>query len=153
MSKRSKNLHWNVYIEDFNSKEIKAYDVLDNKYMEDKLKEIKKKFKKELKKISLGSSSNKIIKWAYEYKQKIFAEELEWAIQYRYWAKCEYEVLIVGWPPAITIEELEKLYNEKEGHYRVCPELETAKKVDIYSQVMLNWDIFVDYVWGKYINT
>lgn len=161
MSKQNKKLHWNVWFEDFNGGEIVTYDVLDNGYMEGKLKGFKKKFKKELKTYSATFNSGDDAyyevglndKWVKEYKEKVFAEELKWAIQYQYWARSEYEVIITSWPPYLTVEEVERLYKEevKEGRYRVCPRLDVAKKVDIYSQVMLNWSIFVDYVWNNYM--
>ena len=28
------------------------------------------------------------------------------------------------------------------------PNLDDAEKIDVYDQVRLNWDYFVDYVWG-----
>ena len=45
---------------------------------------------------------------------------------YYFWARCEYEVVISGWPPAHG---------------------DVDRKVDIYEQLMLNWYAFVDYVW------
>ena len=63
-------------------------------------------------------------------KQKISREEfgaqLKSALMYMYWARCEYEVLIKPWIGSEDVEE----------------------KVDIYTQVMLNWQHFCDYVWS-----
>lgn len=55
-----------------------------------------------------------------------FAEELRRTLLYYYWCKFEYEIAISG------------LLDVDEAH---------ASKIDIYSQVRLNWNTFVDYVW------
>ena len=61
-----------------------------------------------------------------------FCEQLKRDLQYCYWGKCEHEVVITGWPSREDVE----------------------KKVDVYSQVMLNWEQFADYTWEnkKFIN-
>ena len=46
-------------------------------------------------------------------------------LQYYFWSKCEMEVIISDWPPSGKIE----------------------RKVDIYEQVRLNWDVFYQYFW------
>lgn len=51
-----------------------------------------------------------------------FVKDVERALKYVYWGKSEYEVLVAG------------LFGEEE------------RKVDIYEQVALNWDRFVDYM-------
>lgn len=56
-----------------------------------------------------------------------FAEKLKKELMYYFWCKSEYEVLISPWCGVKNTEDI---------------------KVDVYSQVMLNYDIFVDYVWS-----
>lgn len=56
-----------------------------------------------------------------------FAENLKKSLMYYFWSKSEYEIIISAWCGG----------NGKE-----------ATKVDIYSQVMLNWDTFVAYAWS-----
>lgn len=56
-----------------------------------------------------------------------FAKQLKSELMYNFWCKSEYEVIISPWCGGRSTEDI---------------------KVDIYSQVMLNWEIFVDYVWG-----
>lgn len=56
-----------------------------------------------------------------------FAEQLRRDLFYYFGSKCEYEVIIAPWI---------KTKNTK------------SIKVDIYQQVRLNWDVFVDYVWS-----
>lgn len=55
-----------------------------------------------------------------------FEKELNNALLYYYWSKSEWEIIITPW-----------IGDEKE---RV--------KIDVYDQVMMNWDKFVDYVWS-----
>ena len=55
-----------------------------------------------------------------------FAEELRTILMRYYWCKCEWEIAISG------------LFQVDADH---------AEKIDIYSQVRLNWNTFVDYVW------
>lgn len=45
---------------------------------------------------------------------------------YHFWSRCEYEVIIREW----------------------CGR-EAERKVDIYEQLMLNWDRFIDYCWSQ----
>lgn len=68
-----------------------------------------------------------------EYKENVpdydkFKEEVRKIVMYYYWAKCEWEVIISAWPP-----------NEKAKE----------EKVDVYSQVMLNFDIFYKYLYNN----
>ena len=55
-----------------------------------------------------------------------FAEKLRRELFYYFGSKCEWEVLISPWV----------------GDRGTKP-----RKVDVYGQVMLNWGVFVDYVW------
>ena len=57
-----------------------------------------------------------------------FCEELRRDLMYYYWSKCEWEIILQHWPPR------DDFHNEK---------------IDVYDQVMLNWDIFTDYVWNN----
>lgn len=83
--------------------------------------------------------------------RKFFKEELTWSIEikrcknmdelikytvekqldrqcmYYFWAKCEYEVIVSAWPP-------------KEG---------SDRKIDIYTQLKENWDIFKELVFRE----
>ena len=54
-----------------------------------------------------------------------FAEQLKNELRYYFWSKCEWEIEIVDW-----------MGYQKSG-----------LKTDVYKQVMLNFDAFVDYLW------
>jgi hypothetical protein len=58
-----------------------------------------------------------------------FSSQLESDLRYYYWSKCEWEVIVSSWPPA-----------KKEP-------IET--KIDVYDQIKLNWDKFVNYTWEQ----
>ena len=85
-----------------------------------------------------------------------FAEHVRSWLQYCYWSKCEYETVITSWPPYIEDAELERINKEKVERiekygkfYRESVDLKTGYKIDIYTQVMMNWDRFIDYVWNN----
>ena len=58
--------------------------------------------------------------------KEVMAEEIKAELMYHFWARSEYEVIIKEW----------------------CGK-EAAIKVDIYEQLMLNWDRFIDYCWSQ----
>ena len=128
-------LEWNVFKENWNSKEIDTFNVFNHsRFYEDVKKHLKKCENKEE-----------------------FAEELRKSLAWCYWSKCEYETVITSFPTRIDKEELNRLNEEfKKDAERYGHEPHTmwlspvvGKKVDIYEQVRLNWDIFVDYVWSQ----
>lgn len=85
-----------------------------------------------------------------------FAEQVRKSLQYYYWSKSEYETVITTWPPYIESEELNRLNKEKHEReirnrpfYRDAVNLTIRYKIDIYTQVMMNWDRFIDYIWNN----
>jgi hypothetical protein len=84
--------------------------------------ELRKLFKEEL--------------WNIEYKRcKSMDDLIEYTVEkqldrqcmYYFWAKCEYEVIVSAWPP-------------KDG---------SERKIDIYTQLKENWDIFKELVFRE----
>lgn len=59
-----------------------------------------------------------------------FAKRLKSNLHYYFWSKCEWEIFIKGW--------LSNWLSNESGEL----------KADVYDQVMLNWDIFLNYVWS-----
>ena len=75
--------------------------------------------------LNMGDSRKLLLKCT---EKEAFAEELRRSLFYYYCCKCEWEVVIGPW----------------------CGDRDTKEiKVDVYMQVMNNWDIFVDYVWNE----
>lgn len=64
----------------------------------------------------------------YHEDKDLFAEEIRRSLMYFYWSRAEYEVLICDFLKSNFTAE---------------------KKVDIYQQVMLNWNIFAEYCWER----
>lgn len=54
-----------------------------------------------------------------------FAKRLERNLMYYMWSKCEYEIILSPWTG--RADDI---------------------KIDIYDQIMMNWNSFVDYVWS-----
>lgn len=93
-----------------------------------------------------------------KYKNKEeFAEAVRKDLLYYFWCKYEYEVVITSWPVYITSNELNKInklkeefikdYNREQYHHFIKPDVEL--KIDIYEQVMMNFNIFIDYIWNN----
>lgn len=62
----------------------------------------------------------------YREDKEAFAEEVRRSLMYYYWSKCEWEIILQHWPPRQDFRD---------------------EKIDVYDQVMLNWDHFIDYLW------
>lgn len=126
---------WNVYRENFNNNSIIKYNIFNHNGFAKEINELLKE----------NTTKDE------------FAEQLKWSLRYYFWGKSEYEVVITSWVTYIDREELNRInneyeeYNDKWGYYpykiNISPDV--SKKVDIYSQVMLNWEQFVDYVWSN----
>lgn len=126
---------WNVFREDINSREIEVFNIFcHGSFSEDVTKLKKKKLSREE-----------------------FAKELKSISMYYFWCKSEHEVVITSWPPYIDSKELDRLNTEYEEHnqkwgrypYRMDVRLDVGKKIDIYQQLSLNWENFVDYVYNS----
>ena len=57
--------------------------------------------------------------------KEVFSDQLKHILQYYFWGKCEWEIVL----------------NHDNG-------TNIGRKIDVYNQVMLNWDKFVDYCWS-----
>lgn len=101
-------LKWNVFIGDFNHKDINTYNIFNHGTFKDECDKAWKKYKRNRPK---------------------FEEEIKKILAYYFWSKCEWEVIIQHWPPSERYED---------------------RKVDVYEQVMINWGIFINYVWNTY---
>jgi len=100
-----KELVWNVFVDDFNGRKIQVYNIFHHGGFYADVKKYAKKYKDDREK---------------------FEEEIKRSLMYYYWSKCEWEIILSGWPPKDDFDE---------------------EKVDVYDQVMLNWEIFINYLW------
>lgn len=118
---------WNVYRYDINQRELEIYNVFEH--------------------YSFNSEVEKLLEKKISYEE--LYEELKSATMYYFWSKVEHEVFITEFPPYIDKDELDRLVSEKDQHpYRAHVNLESGDKIDIYGQLKLNWEQFVQYVWG-----
>ena len=130
-----KEMTWNVYVEDFNANDIKIFNVFNHYRFRQEVGELLKKYKDKDK----------------------FTEELKHTTMYYFWSKAEWEIVITEWVPHINNKELERLNKDSEEFeqkYNKIPcthfvNLDAGIKVDVYDQLKLNWNEFVDYIWDS----
>ena len=130
---------WNVYREDFNHRTIVKYNIFDHR--------------------GFAQDVNNLLKE--DISKDEFAEQLKRSLMYWFGCKLEHEVVISSWPVYIDKAELDRInieyeeYNNKWGHYpyKINISLDVSKKINIYSQVMMNCDQFVEYVWSNKNNS
>ena len=149
-----KELQYNIYNEDINHNEIKPYNIFNHGGFHESLLKIKKEFKKAYKKFWVEhdkcNSAFEFTKWETQYKKEVFEPAVLHALRYYFWAKCEYEIILTDWPTHISKEEFDRIRSTNEDpKYRFTIDPEYGEKVDIYDQVMLNKDIFIDYLWAN----
>ena len=102
-----RDMHWFVIVEDFNGKRIVDYDIFEHGGFAEDVRKAYRKHRTDF---------------------DAFSEAVRKSLAYRFWSKCEWEVIISSWPPSDRVPE---------------------RKVDVYEQVMLNWDAFVRYAWHQ----
>lgn len=100
-------LIWNVYIQDFNNKCIKIYNIFDHYSFKKDLFETYNEFKED---------------------KDNFLFRVKRLLQYYYWSKCEWEIILSDWPPS-------KKFNDM--------------KISVYDQIENNWHIFSEYIWSN----
>lgn len=123
---------WNVYRYDSNAKTIRIFNIFNHSSFSDSVAKLKKK------KIS----------------KEEFSKRLRREAMYYFWSKYEHEVVVTTFPPYIDQDELERIVDERyisiretgnyPRHMNINPEI--GIKIDIYTQLFLNWDAFADYV-------
>lgn len=59
-----------------------------------------------------------------------FYEDIDSILMYYFWCKCEWEIILSNFPPSDSFKN---------------------KKVDVYQQVKINWDKFIDYLFSWYV--
>ena len=129
------SLEWNVFYHNVNKNKIETFNIFKHWKFEEDVQKSLKKFKD----------------------KNEFAEQLRRYLFYYFCSKCEYEVIITSFPTYITMNELDRLNYERWAHkdrygtdyVRINVSPDTGAKIDIYTQVMNNWDIFLDYVWNS----
>lgn len=60
--------------------------------------------------------------------KEAFLKQLKRDLMYYFWSKCEWEIILSPWIARDGVKEV---------------------KIDVYDQVMLNWEVFAEYVWAN----
>lgn len=115
-------LNWNVIYKSNN--DIQVLNVFDHNLFYDGCVEAKKKHKNFL---DFSKRINELLMWYF-------------------WGKYEYEIIITSFSPYIGKEEINRISNLK-PIYRENVSLEVEEKIDVYTQIMLNWSQFINYLW------
>ncbi len=123
-------LEWYVYRYNINSRKIERYNVFEHSGFVNQL----------------GKLPNE---------RNLFAERLRREAQYYFWSKCEMETVVCSWPVYIDYDEYRRLRDEvdiksqQSSAIRVLNVSPTVgEKIDIYDQLTLNWEAFVNYTWN-----
>lgn len=118
---------WNVFIYDFNKRKIEVKNLFN----------ISITFKEDFEALKEQTLNGDVAT------KEEFADKLKSILMYTFWCRREYETAVsdLCWTYiGATDEDKLREYDRYE---------KTVTKVDVYSQVMANWDAFVDYVWKE----
>ena len=153
------DLVYNVYHENSNRRKIEVVNILGYSVVKKKLNELRKLYHKGLKKFLLEGTftyhshlSGDIVFKCHDdfykkFKTEIFAPEFKNNLMYYFWSKCECEIILTNWPTSFKVD-VERLDVTKHD-CRDFIDLEVAEKIDMYDQVMNNWQLVLDYVWNN----
>ena len=138
-------MEWYVYIFNINKQKIEPYNIFNHYSFREYTKKAAKKFKT----------------------KEEFAEQVKRELQYYFWSKAEYELIVeitedgcVFLSPWCGCKEPEKarvyVSNDEGYDWIGFTNMHTKRqiygnkaKIDIYDQVMFDWDNFVEYVYSN----
>ena len=139
MASLHSDMRWEVKYHNFNKDEIETINIL--RYAEDTIKEFKKK------------SNSK------EEFDKLLDIEMMW----RYWSKCEWEIIITKdndriylspWLVSRSNHTID-VTDDSSFDWKTFADLHISKqiyefraKIDVYDQLKFRWEEFVDYCWN-----
>ena len=129
---KAEKLTWNVYYLDFNAKKIESFNIFHHWRFGEYVDKLVKKYKKEIKKE--GLTKKQLEDLLQDFKDQIRCE-----VQYYFWSKYEWEIGITEPFSNSLVEDYTK--------GRKYP----WEKIDVYDQVMMNWDIFFDYLYKNLV--
>jgi len=100
-----REMQWYVFVENFNGKKVEKYNIFEHERFAEDVKKIYKKYKNDFDSFSI---------------------EVRKSLMYYFWSKCEWEIILSGWPSRDDFCE---------------------KKIDVFEQVNMNYEVFIKYVW------
>ena len=123
------NLTWYVYRYNINKDQIYKYNIFDHGRFSEEVYELINKR---------------------EMTYEDFSEKLRCSLMYYFWSKAEHEIVITSFPPYINKDEVSRIVSESDNcKYIMNVRLDRGEKIDIYNQLQMNWEHFVDYVWNN----
>ena len=129
--KTLEKMEWNTYLEDFNDKRIKTYNIFTHSPFCKDIAKITKVCKSKLSNLAnTFPITYRTGKGKVRYKEIMdeYLDKVNFYAKYYFHSKCEYEVIISDWPPSPPEKEFKEL------------------KVSVYDQIALNWNRFIDYL-------
>ena len=114
---------FNVLMWNFNSDSLVHYDVLP--YFRERYNERVKRFKKYSKRkdFNVNNKYYKVPETVDDFKEFVKNEGM-----YMFWSRCEYEIIVTGWP-----------------------QQKNEIKIDVWRQIEMNIDIIVDILMGEFV--
>lgn len=122
--KKKKKPSFYAFYKDFNTGAVKPVDVLDGIFSEILTE------RGAINKKHFCVYDGKTYKRIPVTTKEQLTELINCNLMYRFWSKCEWEMIIIDWPYRDTIKDSRPL------------------KVDVYDQLKPNMDIIVDLVWN-----
>ena len=114
---------FNVIIE--NNGSFEPYNIMP--YLQETWEEFKKKALEISKEQPQGDNSY----WKIPQTREEFRKWIKSQLQYQYWGRCQYEILLLRWPP------------RTDDNNNITPDT-PKKKIDIYEQCEMNLDTITD---------
>lgn len=142
---------WNVMMERHGK--VETVNVIEYMAYRDIFKELKKTRKKYRDEIKVSDDGRLTLYQKYKIYQKYEAkmsEELRRDLLYYFWSKCEYEILISGWPPRCDVDAAAKKLDSLKQPLSKADIIQVldagydpyTRKVDVYEQIMMNYEHF-----------
>ena len=134
-----KKLEWNVLIIDLNSNKATKFNVFDSYNFSYGLSRIKKEVTK--RKLDITNLNKQDYEW--------FSALVNRYAMYSFWGKFEYELFIAPLHLSIPLSEVNRIKelavnNNKAG--KILLQAYEGEKIDVYTQLKLNWDLFIKYI-------
>jgi len=128
-------MKWNVILQDSKTGKFKSYNIFEYPDFRISMENLFKR----------------------QYPQERFLSELDQEVHYFFLAKIEWEIFITTWPPHINAEEISRIISEYHVNRpseqalpeRIAVNVSKWYKIDVYSQLRVNWECFADYMWSE----
>ena len=138
-------MEWNVYYYDINKNEIKVFNIFEHGTFVEFLQKAYKKHKN----------------------KEEFLDQVQRELRYYFWSKCQWELIVkitednrihlYPWCGCRNPEEVKiDVTNDTNLDWRSFADVHTKRqiygnsaKIDVYNQVVFNWNLFVDYIWDR----